>query len=269
MKQAPWRSLLAIAGAAAIGVVAGAATFSADGVAAPQAAPTNQAPPTISGTPTEGQTLTASNGTWANNPTSFAYQWRRCDQDGGSCSNIGGATQRTYALRNVDVGRTVRVRVTATNADGSNAATSVPTAPIRDAAPPPPRGCEGNAPIPIASISPPERLLVDGQQITPSPVGGSTQTLTVRFRVTCGGKVVAGALVYVTAVPYNMFSIPAEATTGADGWAQLTMNRQSGYPATPRQQLLVMFVRARKPGENPLGGVSTRRLVSFPVNLSR
>jgi hypothetical protein len=52
------------------------------GVASSQAAdaPLNTALPTISGTTTQGQTLTETNGTWANNPVPpFTYQWEDCD----------------------------------------------------------------------------------------------------------------------------------------------------------------------------------------------
>lgn len=238
------------------------------GAAAPQAPPANQSPPTITGTAQEGSTLTTSNGQWTNSPTSFAYQWRRCDENGGSCSNIGGATERTYTLRRPDVGNTIRSRVTARNSDGSASATSVPTAVVR-AAPAAPSGCAGNAPIQIANVSPPERLLIDGQSISPSVVGRSSQTITVRAHVSCDGKSVQGALVLVEVVPFNQYNSPAEATTGADGWAQVTMTQLSGFPAARQQQLLVAFIRARKAGENVLGGVSTRRLVSFPVDLRR
>lgn len=251
-------------------VLAAVAGFADSGSAAQQVKPANTAPPTISGTPEEGKALTASPGTWTGTqPISFAYEWRRCDATGGSCSNIGGAKEQTYTLKKPDVGNTLRVRVTAKNNDGSTTATSVPTAVIKAAAAPPAVGCAGNAPIQVAGIAPPERLVVDGQSINPSPVGRSTSSVTVRFHVSCKGKAVQGALVYVTAVPFNQFSIPAEQTTGADGWAQLTMNRGNAYPAARNQQLLVVFVRARKAGEDLLGGISTRRLVSFPVNLNR
>ena len=259
-----------LAGLAALIAIA-AVSLANLGTAARQAAPINTVPPAITGTAQQNQTLTASTGTWTGTGTiTYAFQWLRCNRNGNGCSAIGGATSRTYTLRGADVGDTVRVRVTATNPDGSTAATSAQTAVVSGSGPGA-TGCPtGTGPISVTSLSPPARLLIDGQSLAPRPVGRTTQSLTARFHVSaCGGRAVSGALVYVTATPYNQFSIPPEASTGADGWAQLSMNRLSGYPATPRQRLLVMFVRARKQGEDLLGGVSTRRLVSFPVNLSR
>jgi hypothetical protein len=219
--------------------------------------------PTISGSPTLGATQTANPGTWAGTqPITFTYQWRSCNTGGGNCSNIAGATGRNYVTRNSDIGRTLRIRVTARNTIGTETATSVPTAVIHVAAP---TGCPGgNGPVNITQLSPPARLLVDRFQVSPNPVPRSVGALTVGFRVTaCGGRPVAGALVYVTAVPYNQFAIQPEAQTGGDGIAILRMPRLAGFPAAKNQTLLVMFVRARKGGEPALAGISTRRLISF------
>jgi hypothetical protein len=243
------------------------------GNAATQARPTNTQPPTITGTPQVGSTLTAKEGTWTGTPTDYDYTWRRCDADGGSCSIISGANEKTYVLKQVDQANTIRVGVTAQNADGRTTATSVPTAVIREApAPPSTTGCDrpGTGMIPVGELGATNQLLIDRQAVEPAVVGGSTDQVVARFRVSaCNGRPIQGALVYVTAVPYNQFSVPPEAPTGADGWAELRMNRLRGYPASQKQQLLVMFVRAREPGGNLLGGISTRRLVSFPVDLRR
>ena len=98
--------------------------------AATAAAPQNTAPPTISGTPKEGSTLTANEGTWSNNPTSYAYQWQRCASDGRTCGDIVAGTTKTYVPTAGDVRHALRVVVTAVNADGRTAATSAPTEPI-------------------------------------------------------------------------------------------------------------------------------------------
>ena len=114
--------------AAAVGALLLAAfvAVAATGVArgAAQAAPVNTAPPTITGTATVGQTLTANEGTWSNNPTSFSYQWLRCNGGGNGCVPITGATSKTYTPTAADAGHAIRVRVTATNADGSATAES-------------------------------------------------------------------------------------------------------------------------------------------------
>jgi hypothetical protein len=265
------------------GIIAAVAAFAAQAATHRAAAkPTNDSAPTISGDTTEGSTLTIANGNWSGGGTiTFAYQWRRCDQNGGSCSDISGATQQTYKLASIDNGNTLRAVVTATNSDGSTPATTVPTAVVKASSggttstttttTPTPNGCPSGAQgstVAVADVSSPARLLITQFQADPSPVPGNFQSLTLKVRVgnTCG-QIVSGALVYATAVPFNQVNIPAEGTTGSDGWVSLTFNRLRGFPAATKQQLMVMFIRARKPGESLLAGISTRRLVSFKVNL--
>jgi hypothetical protein len=78
--------------------------------------PVNSAVPVITGTAQIGFTLSGSNGTWTNTPTSYAYQW---------LSNgvaIGGATANTFALLTAQIGTTITFTVTASNAGGSGTA---------------------------------------------------------------------------------------------------------------------------------------------------
>src|SRR5262249_35553298 len=83
-----------------------------------QPPPANGAPPTITGTAQQSQTLTEAHGTWSNEPTSYAYQWLQCDGAGASCQPIAKATAQTYVPASADVGHTLRVQETASNAGG-------------------------------------------------------------------------------------------------------------------------------------------------------
>lgn len=110
----------------------------------PPAVPANTVLPAVSGTPQEGVTLLASTGTWTNNPTSFAYQWKR------GATNIG-SNSATYLLVMADVGSTITVTVTASNATGaSTPAVSAATATVLPA-PPPPGPPPVNVSLPVIS----------------------------------------------------------------------------------------------------------------------
>jgi hypothetical protein len=105
-------------------------------VGPPPPVPVNTGLPTISGSLVGGQTLTATNGSWQNSPTSYAYQWEDCTSSlTSSCTALVGAINQTYTLPTGYTGF-VTVAVTASNAGGpSTPATATPRGPI--AAPPP------------------------------------------------------------------------------------------------------------------------------------
>src|SRR6476659_59416 len=130
-----------------------------------------------------------------------------------------------------------------------------------------PNGCPTNKSAktaPIAELTPPARLQIAAFDVLSGPINEQTDTFTLKVRVgsTCSVNI-KGASVYVTAVPYNQFSIPTEELTGDDGTAILVFHRDANFPASDQQGQLTLFIRATKPGEDPLAGVSTRRLVGI------
>jgi len=126
MKRFP---LLLVVIASALTLTSGSALATA--VHSSASPPVNSSLPTIAGTAQQGQTLTAANGTWSGaTPISYAYQWQRCNSGGSSCGSIHNASNQNYVLSSGDLGRTIRVAVTATNGDGTSQALSAATAAI-------------------------------------------------------------------------------------------------------------------------------------------
>jgi hypothetical protein len=103
------------AGNVRIGTLTGASTVRTGGV------PINTKPPAITGNLVEGQTLTVLPGEWVNTPTERHYQWLTCSPENssaGGCTEIPGATSTTYQLTAADVGLTIAVVETVSNACG-------------------------------------------------------------------------------------------------------------------------------------------------------
>lgn len=76
----------------------------------------------------EGERLTSLEdaGSWTYGET-YTRKWLRCDELGANCAAIAGATGANYTLVGADVGRTLRVEVTATNPNDSTAVQSPAT----------------------------------------------------------------------------------------------------------------------------------------------
>ena len=226
-------------------------------VIADNTTPQNTKEPSISGTAAVGQTLTADPGNWTGAPT-FQFTWLQCDAAGSGCSDTGSRGS-TYGVRSADLGRTLRVQVRGTNPRGSSTAISNPSAVVKAAG----GGGGGGSAVPVSSVSLPDRLVISGFSST--PFRNRTDPVTLRIRVSdTRGRLVQGALVYATAVPFGRVSTPPETATGSNGIVTLTVQANSRLELR-RGTAVQFFLRARKPGDDILAGVSSRRLVQVPI----
>lgn len=189
-----------INGAELPGLVQAATRACPKAAAAAAPAPAVTAVPTVSGTTTLGSTLTGTNGTWSHDPTAYAYQWERCTVgNAGSCVPIAGATRVTRLLQRGDVGKALRLSVTASNASGKATAHSALTAEVT-------AGALKIFPTPGVSANPGILLRVPGPGTvtltgTRTVSSGTRATATNAACKTVVRKVTKGGLVRVICRP--------------------------------------------------------------------
>jgi hypothetical protein len=235
----------------------GIATSDATDVVQPAGnAPANTKAPTLSGSTEVGQKLTVDNGTWSGStPIKYDYTWQRCDHNGNGCATfLAHSNVTSYTLTSADADHTVRVEVTATNNYGSSYVYSGHTGVVTV------KTVQHATVIAVKDVALPNRLVIDKLSFSPNPVRSRNTAIQARFHVADShGLSVQGALVFALGLPYGWTYNAPEQATDANGWATLTIRPTRNMPL--RRGDLVMFVRARKPGDSLLAGVSTRRLV--------
>lgn len=199
----------------------------------------------------DSYTATSTAGTWSGLPTiTTTRQWQRCDSDGSNCVDIGGQTGNTLLLGAVDVGKRVRMRVTANNTAGTTVVDSAVSSVVLESpflvntAPPAVSGITTDGVL--LSVSPTgtytglpvisrayqwKRCAADGN--TCSNISGATASTyrltasdvnkTIRVRETASNSVGAAAPVesvqstLVAAAPPLNTTLPAVSGTPKDG----------------------------------------------------
>ena len=190
--------------------------------------PANTSLPLISGSAQQGQLLSGSDGGWSNSPTSFGYQWQRCDSNGAACLAIPTATSNSYTPGIADLGSTLRFQVTATNSSGPTSATSTQTAVVA-AAPAPPVSTS----LPAISGSAQQGQLLSGSDggWSNSPTSFGYQWL----RCDTGGA----ACVTIPAATGNSYT-PGVADLGSTLRFQVTATNSAGPASATSAQTAVV-----------------------------
>ena len=242
---------------AAVMVATTGSAFSAS-AAEYQYKPKNTTEPKISGTAAVGQTLTTTTGSWqATGSISYTIRWYRCDTNGNNCGEISGASSTSYKVTSADNGKRLRSYVYAAASGGTTLAVSNPTGIVGSSS----GGASGGT-IAATNVKLPNRLTIDKTQYSQNPIKTRTGT-TAKFHVVdANGNSVQGARVFVLGVPYSRIQAVPEASTDSSGWATTQLVPDKFFP---RQGYLVLFVRASVPGQDLLGGASTRRLVQVTI----
>jgi hypothetical protein len=214
------------------------------------------AAPRITGGAEVGQQLKTDTGTWAVSPQLVAYQWLRCNGNGRICMPISGATDATYKAVDADLRHALVARVTVKVGTTAQAAFSIATPAIAAEGDALPTGAtplgKGRYSVPVESVSLPARLVV-------ARVSAKASTLTVTIADT-RGYAIRGAIVQVVA-PYGWVAPVEETGTGNDGTVALELRAKAGHP-----RRIVLYVRARKPGDAVLAGITATRLVSVRLS---
>ncbi len=219
--------------------------------------PSSSAPPVVSGEPLDGETLSASTGTWTGSrPISYSYQWQRCNTSGAECANIAGAMGETYALGDSDVGATVIAVVTAKNSLGSASAASSPTAVVT--LPPPP---SNTAPPEISGFAQAGQPLNASTGSWASPVPLSYSYQWERCDVLGGECIAISGATTSTYVPVladvgHMLTVQVTATNPGGSSSATSLETSEVLPAAP-VNVLAPSLSNNPPGEGVPESAST------------
>jgi hypothetical protein len=242
----------------------------------PPPRPTDGGEPTVAidgGRAVPGAQARASRGTWTGEGNSYEFRWQRCRADGGECHDIAGADDEGYVIASADVGRRLRVRVTASNAEGETDAFSEPTGVVEQApaeiepeprdegttprdpaTPPDPRGePNGTAASDRATLSAgageagaPRVLVAIGQAVdvtgrllsdTGVPISGATLEVLATPRRAGAATVAVGTATTDSEGRYR-WRVPA-GTSRALRVGYRTRSRDAAYAATADVEVLV------------------------------
>lgn len=199
--------------------------------------PSNSVPPSVVGTARVASSLTASAGAWSGStPITFAYQWLRCNSSGAACAPIDGMLSTTYAVVDADLGSTLRVRVTASNTDGSSVAQSAATPVVTSASSSSSPGAgavQGVSPVKLAYFYMPPTDGTTPQQLAAS---SSWMVLTYHqeaYRSTLRAAGWTGAISQYVDIPFaqgpaGLTSASVACPSGFSGWGNtITWDRDT------------------------------------------